>query len=196
MRAITVKELEQLLESQRGSSFVTILARTKPDFIGGKSSPLNGVEKSAKVNGVINWSYRNAVDNQRGREEQPLNAAGEVEWFEPEPRRWGVRLHNAVERLLPTVAKAKGPTRTIEELEAAKSRGETIKKYLELKVQRSLGYSFYRGNNRLETAEVLPHLRQKVEGRRQQVDNPVILRDYALDNIKAIRLHGELYVVQ
>jgi hypothetical protein len=177
MRSVTVKELEAIVESKRGASFVTIIANTAPDFVGGKSSPMYGVRKTAKVNGMINWSYRNAVDNQRAREEQPLNANGEVEWFEPEPRKWGERLHDEVGRLLPTV----------------EHKGN---KYLELKVQKSIGYMYFRNNLRVPTEEVNAHLREKVEGRRQQVDNPVILRDYKLENIKAMRIDGELLVVQ
>lgn len=176
MRAVTVSELEVILEGLRGATPVTILARTKPDFVGGKSSPMNGVEKSARVNGIINWSYQNAVNNQRAREDQPLDSNGELEFFVPEARKWGERLHDAIGRLLPTV-EHKG------------------KKYLELKVQRSLGYGFYRGNERIPSEEVLPHIRQKVEGRRQEVERPVILRDYALENIKAIKIGKELLVV-
>ncbi|RDJ35712.1 MAG: hypothetical protein DWQ19_12915 [Crenarchaeota archaeon] len=177
MKAISTVELKELLERQRGASFVTIIARTKPQFIGGKSSPMVGVEKVSRVNGVVNWSYQNAVNNQRTREGQPLDEQGEVEFFEPEPRSWGQRLHDEVGRLLPTV----------------EHKGRT---YLELKVQKSIEYSFYRDDQRIPNEEVLPHLRKNTEGRRQEVDNPVILRDYALDSIKAIRLDGELYVVQ
>jgi hypothetical protein len=177
MRQINVKELAEVLESLRGATFTTIMARTKPDFVGGKKSPVANVYKIAGVNGVINWSYGNAVNNERTRENKPLNHSGNVEFFTPEPRKWGVRLTDGRGRLLPTV----------------EHKGN---KYLELKVQKSLSYGYFdQDGNKVDNEVVAPYLRQKVEGRRQEVDRPVILRDYKLENIKAIRLFGEIYIV-
>jgi len=196
MRKVSVDELKGILESQVGATFVTILAYTKPDFVGGQKCPVANVRKLAAVNGVINWSYEKSVNRQRLREGQPADQDGAVEYFMPELRKWGVRLFDkAKRRLMPTVAKGDGPTRTQEELDAAIERGETIKTYLELKFQKSLGYSYWENGTKVANEVVNPHLRQKTEGRRQEVDNPVILRDYTLENIRAIRLNGELLVV-
>jgi hypothetical protein len=177
MKKVSVAELKSILESQVGATFVTILAYTKPDFVGGKSCPVANVRKLAAVNGVINWSYEKSVNRQRLREEKPADENGAVEYFTPEPRKWGVRLFDEINRrLLPTV----------------EHKGKT---YLELKFQKSLGYSYWENGTKVPNEVVNPHLRQKIEGRRQEVDNPVILRDYTLDNIKAIRLNGELLVI-
>jgi hypothetical protein len=178
MKAVTVNELSDILMRQIGATFVTIVAKTTPDYVGGKKCPVADVHKIAVVNGVINWSYANAVNNQRLREETPTDANGAVEFFTPEARKWGVRLHDEVNRRLLPLVEHKG------------------KRYLELKVQRSIGHRFYDSTGKQVANEtVYPHIRKKTEGRRQEVENPVILRDYALENIKAIRVNRELYVV-
>ncbi|NOJ99736.1 hypothetical protein HMI51_43575, partial [Corallococcus coralloides] len=131
---------------------MTIVAETEPDLVGGKSCPLHGrVKKISRVNGQINWVYENAVNNQRGRENQPLDATGNIESFIAEARRWGSRLH-VDNRLLPFVAhkKAETPkkgeakpekapshkTVTMDELKAT----PIDELYLEMRVLNSLGY--------------------------------------------------------
>jgi len=174
--------------------YTTLFRSTLPDYVGGQKCPVKHVKKIAVTNGVINWSYANAVNKQREREADENEV---VEHFTPELRRWGVRLFDEVNRrMLPLVAKCDGPTRTMDELHAAVERVETVKQYLEMKYQKSLGYS-YRDDKGKEWAKevVEPHIRPRNEGRRQQVENPIILRDYALENIKSIRMNGELYVV-
>ncbi len=180
MKTVTVEELGNLLYNQVGATFVTILAYTEPDTVGGKACPVKGVRKLALVNGVINWSYENAVNKQRLREGQPADENGAVEYFEPAARRWGTRLHKKIgeKTLLTPLVEHKGERHS-----------------LELKVERSLRYNYYLDGKHIAKDKVEPHLRPRSEGKRQQVENPVILRDYKLCNVKAIRFNGEAYVV-
>lgn len=176
MPTLTIPELREKLESLRGSTMISIVARTEVKLVGGKKCPLAGLEKQSYVNGVINWSYENAVNNQRVREDQPTNRQGEVIHFKPLPRTWGQRLHAESGHLLPTV----------------EHKGEF---YLEVKVQRSLAHRYFLGKVEKTDEEVNPHLPERKESARQMVEKPVILRDYKLTSIEQITLNGETYEI-
>lgn len=171
MKKISIDSLTELLYSQKGATFATILARTMVDLVGGKSCPLAGLQKLALTNGVINFSYANAVNNQRARENN-------TEYFEPEPRRWGIRLLDG-KRLTPLVLNPK-----------------TNEKYLEMKVERSLKYAYYdTAGCHVRKSVVAKYLRQRKESETQKLDKEIILRDYKLSGIVAIRLNGQIYGV-
>lgn len=182
MKTLTVKELESKLREMKGTTFATIVAFTPPDFVGGKSCPMiqRGVRKLAVVNVLIGgWSYENSVNNRRLKEASEDET---VEYFYPEKRRWGVRLHDKLtNRLLGLV-------------EHDKEDGK--KYYLETKVERSIRHNYYdKDGKHVSKAEAEKYLRPKKEGARQEVEKPVIVRDYTLENIKAIRLNGEVFAV-
>ena len=92
MPALSKSELVDHLMGLRGAKFTTIVAETDPRMRK-TGNPYVGATKISRVNGVVNWIYQNAVNNQRCRENQPLDQ-GEVEHFEPEPRKWGTRLRH------------------------------------------------------------------------------------------------------
>jgi hypothetical protein len=194
MQTITRTELREQLMERRGASMVSIVSETEPkmyakrkpsqlssDALAGVTdipNPYRGkVHKISHVNGVINWRYANAVNNQRAREGQPTDEEGNVEHFEALPRKWGQRLQRDDGTVTPLV-EHKG------------------RHYLELKVERSLGHEY-----RDESGEVVPQddiapwLYPHRKSARQQTDKEIILRDYALDNIKQVRMDGELYEV-
>lgn len=171
MPQITTEQLAELLANVRGAQMVSIVAKTIPTMRKTDNPHWGNCFKLAHVNGVIGWKYENSVNNQRIREEQPTDESGAVLHFTAEPRTWGERLHN------PLVEKD----------------GQF---YLELKVQKSVQHQYQ--NNQGETIphnEVQPFLRTRGESKRQQVDKPVILRDYKLSNIKAINMEGTTYEV-
>jgi hypothetical protein len=178
MEVLTRTQLRDRLMQERGATAITIVSTTEPRFrksLDGQANPFLGVcHKRSHVNGMMNWRYGNAVNNQRMREGQPLDDAGEVEFFEPEPRKWGVRLSRTDGSITPLV-EHKG------------------RYYLELRVGKSLGYRYECQDGTTPDNETIhPWLQSRgEEGRRQQVDKPVILRDYALDSIDFITLHGE-----
>ena len=118
MPTITKNQLVDRLMNLRGAKFTTIVAETDPRMLK-TGNPFVGATKISRVNGVVNWIYQNSVNNQRVRENQPLDQQGEIEHFSPEPRKWGQRLKHETGHVAPLV-EHKG------------------KHYLELKVERSL----------------------------------------------------------
>lgn len=193
---ITAIDFAKLLFNQRGATFVTIVAQTVPTLVGGKKCPLAGLTKTSRVNGTINWSYENAVNRQREREQTPLDVNDEVEQFEAKPRQWGVRLHIAGDRktrLLPLVAHPWHKS-TIDADELRLIPVESL--YLEFRVGESLEYQYNLGDRIVPESEVNQYLPVRREGARQQVENPVILRDYKLVNIVEITMNGETYEIE
>lgn len=207
MQTITRNELREQLSTRKGAAMVSIVSTTEPAWraklkphevasegdpqadqlvdaifaVAGVSdipNPYRGkVHKISHVNGVINWRYANAVNNQRMREEQPLDEEGNVEHFEALPRKWGQRISREDGTITPLV-EHKG------------------RHYLELKVERSLGHE-YRDDegNVYDDETITPWLRKRSKSSRQQTDKEIILRDYALDSINEIRMDGEVFQV-
>jgi hypothetical protein len=84
-RSITIEDLVfGFFHENRGCEAVTFIAETDPK-LRKTGNPLGEVRKIAKVNGMINWVYSNAVNRQRERE----GVAGVFASF---PRKWGERL--------------------------------------------------------------------------------------------------------
>jgi len=176
MPTLSKSELVDHLMGLRGAKFTTIVAETDPRMRK-TGNPYVGATKISRVNGVVNWIYQNAVNNQRCRENQPLDHQGEVEHFEPEPRKWGTRLRHDSGHVAPLV-EHKG------------------KHYLELKVERSLGHEYRLNGETLDPQAVAEFLPQRKEGARQKVDNPVVLRDYSIENICQITIDGIVYEIE
>lgn len=169
-------ELHNLLTG-KGAQMVTFTAVTCPKVKGGKKSPFYGVRKRAKVNGVVNWIYANAVNRQRTKENQPLNDNGEVENFVPDPRAWGERVHQ---------------TAFVRHV-----KDGTPKVYIEFKFQRSVQREYFMDGKLIPNEEVEPYLyHNEKEGARQEIENVVILRDYQLSNLEQIQIGGQIYDVK
>jgi hypothetical protein len=179
MNNLNAIELADRLATRNGAQIVTMITRTQPALKGGKKSPLAGklVEKQSRVNGMVNWSYENAVNNQRQREQAPLDANDEVEEFISHPRKWGQRVHKtAFVRHIP--------------------KGTDEKRvYVEFKHQNSLGYQYFIDGLPVDESEVTPFLRDKSESSRQEVEHQVILRDYRLSSIEYMTFAGETFAI-
>jgi hypothetical protein len=175
MATMTRSDLVEKMKGRKGAFFVTIVAETDPRLLK-TDNPYVGTTKISRVNGLLNWIYENAVNNQRFRENQPLDNNGEVEQFTALPRKWGVRVKREDGTVTPLVEHKE-------------------KQYLELKVQQSLGYEYRLNGQTIEPEKVEPFLPKRKEGARQEVDNPVILRDYSLENIHQITLDGVVYEI-
>jgi hypothetical protein len=195
---VTLPELRDRLFQLTGATMVTMVARTKPDMVGGKKCPLAGLEKVSRVNGVINWHYGNAVNRQRIRENQPTDENGNVEQFVPQARSWGVRLFEEMQRadryqrLLPLVAKKwEGRIITLAELQSL----PVDELYLEYKPEQTLEYHYYLGDREIPHDEAHQHIRQSKQPATQQTDKEIRLRDYKLTSIEQITLQGEHFVV-
>lgn len=177
----TTENLIALLSSSKGAKIVTITTKTVPSMIrtadDGRTNPFVGknlkdtdIRKVSRVNGMVNWSYSNAVNNQRSREEKEMD-------FEAKPRKWGERMKG-----LPFVVHV--------------TKDGKVKLYLEMKVERSLEHWYENTDgDRIESARIRPFLR-KSSSTRQGLDKEVILRDYDLSNILSIAYGGETYIIE
>ena len=175
MATIKHSDLVSVLSTRKGAFFATIVAETEP-AMRKTGNPFVGATKISSVNGLLNWIYQNSVNNQRARENQPLDAQGEVEHFTPVSRKWGKRIVRQDGSVTPLV----------------EHNGQF---YLELKIQKSLGHEYRLGSLTIDSKDIEPFLPQRTEGARQMVDNPVILRDYRIDNIRQITMDGTVYDV-
>jgi hypothetical protein len=164
---ITTEQLKGVLSVRKGARFVTIIAETRVKLC---TTHFGKVTKRSRVNGVIGFSYSNSVNRQRGREcERP----SDFELFVAQPRTWGTRLEG-----LPFV-EYKG------------------RFYLEVKVERSLGYNYFDGaGNEIATDEIEPYLLPWRASRTQDLEKEVILRDYSLANILEVTADGVRYEIE
>jgi hypothetical protein len=176
MPTMTKADLVDTLKTRKGAFFATIVAETDP-HMKKTDNPFLGAMKISRVNGLFNWIYENAVNRQRCRENQPLDDAGEVEHFTALPRKWGVRIKREDGTVTPLV-EHKGAY------------------YLEMKVELSLGYEYRKDGATLDPKAVEAFLPKKKEGERQEVANPVILRDYSIESIRQITLGGVVYEIE
>ena len=148
MATMTRSDLVEKMKGRKGAFFVTIVAETDPRLLK-TDNPYVGTTKISRVNGLLNWIYENAVNNQRFRENQPLDNNGEVEQFTALPRKWGVRVKREDGTVTPLVEHKE-------------------KQYLELKVQQALATnidSTAKPSNRKRSSRSCPSVR-KVLGRK------------------------------
>lgn len=172
MKTINQSELKALL-TFRGCRPVTILAETFPKMIK-TGSPFRSstVSKIARVNGMANWAYENAVNNQRFREQ-----GEDVELFRAFPRKWGVR---------------------IQETPFVEHKGVF---YLELKIQKVLGREFRVDGiptpDEAVKCWIAKPSKASIEKQRahQGVEKMIELRDYKLSGIREISINNDHYAV-
>lgn len=180
MKTITKKQLIDLMSGINKSFDCEIIAETQPEHRkytqeGILNPYYKNLIKRAKVAGIVNWIYQNEVNLQRIRE-------GKIPDFEAEPRRWGDRLQNS-----PFVV-------------YLKNRQKSPDFYLEMQIKKikNLQYFYSEGKHksRLDYDEIAPFLVPPNEPIKQQLDSPVILRDYNIKNIRTISFLGEVYKVK
>lgn len=123
------------------------------------------VRKVSRVNVTLGHNYTNAVNRQRVREESTPD-------FQAAPRQWGERI----------------PGTTL-------VRHPSGKLYLETKVEKSLGCEYRdTAGNLLDSEAVKPFLPKRGETR-QDVEKEIIVRDYALDSIRHVKVAGEEFLI-
>lgn len=175
---ITLKQLQELLTASKGAKIVTFVAVTDPVM---KNSVLiNNVEyenpylnlcvKVSRVNGIVNWHYANAVNNQLKRE-------GKETDFIPQPRKWGTRLDNS-----PFVAHV--------------LKDGTNRLYLEVKVEKSIDNVYYDAT----TGMIVPieEIELWIIKKKPNpvTEKEIILRDYLVNNIATIVIDGNGYLIE
>ena len=166
MDTITLADLKALFDTRKGAQIVTLVTHTAPNMRKTNNPFYGRVIKVSKVNGVVNFNYANSVERQRLREDHP-----EPE-FTPEPRAWGVHIPH---------------TPFIEH------KGET---YLEMKVERSVEAPEYFIDGEPANAEQVAAMKEFItKGKQaltQETEKEVIVRDYKVSNLRAIKIGGEL----
>jgi len=152
----------------KGVSFVTFESVTTPKLR--KGNPWGGsVTKVSHVNATIGYSYENAVNRQRVREDAPAD-------FEAAPRAWGqLKVING--KPSPYFVEHKGTD------------------YFRVKIERVLTSPVYLdANNQVIPNEVVkPWLYASGSSSRQNVENEIIHREYKMENIRNIRINKEEY---
>lgn len=201
---VTLDGLREVIASVKGAKFATIVTKTDVKMTGGKSNPYYGrVTKVARVHGMINWLYENAVNNKREKEGQPLTNDGEIEKFISQPRAWGKRLHLEVgnkQLLLPFVHHIKGiksdgsSHRVLNEIEFESLPSEEL--YLEFRPQSSIEYQYFVDGEPISNEVIEAYLpNRSSEGKTQLTDDIVRVRDYSLQSIVELYLNDEVYTV-
>lgn len=170
MSVLTINQAEfrNVIESIRGVSFASIQSVTELDMRK-TGNPFHGkIAKVSKILAIVgNWNYERSLENQAKRE----NVETE---FEIKPRKWGFRLNDS------GIVEHKG------------------RMYLECKVEKSFDSRIvwfdgrYVSNSDIETIRSFMPIR-KESSTQDAIGKKVILRDYAFDSIRKIKLGGITY---
>jgi len=183
MQIINSTELETMLRGLNKPLIVTLLTDVEPEMVKKdretkEPNPFLGrVRKASRVNGIIGaWNYTNSVNNQRVRESdaETVEEVEAVPTFEALPRTWGERLTGTA------LVHHKG------------------QHYVEIKVERAIETVYMvdgREATEAEVEQIKRYLPKKTEGARQEVEKVIVLRDYKLESIKGLRVHGEQFNV-
>ena len=178
MKTLTSAELTTNLTSMDNTVIATVRTVTVPEMRK-TGNPFYG--KVVKVQdlsaSVGSWSYQRAVNNRRQKEWQNAllqdENTPEPALFVPEARRWGTRVPNT-----PFV----------------EHKGQL---YVELSVHNCLRQLYLDDKGIPVSKDLLePYMPKKKDGERQELDNPIILRDVKVENIVAITYGGQTVEVQ
>lgn len=183
---IDTRSLANLLGSLRTSTIISIHARTIPDMRKTGNPWYGHVVKLAYLRAIIGASYESSV-NRRREKEAALAGRTSVDYFHAGERTWGKRVIRKPRRRQSQKDRQTAPL--------IRHKG---KLYLNLQRQKMLHYEYRDTVTAAEipAAEIEPWIRPRNEGRRQQLDNPVINRDYTLTNILQVRMLGKVYEIK
>lgn len=165
---INQSELRNVIESIRGVSFASIHSVTRLDMRKTGNPFAGKILKVSKILAIVgNWSYENSLINQAKRE----NVETE---FEIKPRKWGFRLNDS------GIVEHNG------------------KLYLECKVEKSISSRIVFDDGRFIPNKDIEIIRsfipiRKESSTQEPIEKKIILRDYAFDSIRKIRLNGITY---
>lgn len=164
MKIVSQTEMQEVIETVKTSTFVSIQVETEVDM-NKTGNPFYGATKTNVVAGQIGFDYENAVNNQLGREDKPLD-------FSAQAHKWAVPMENGCRNLVQN-----------------KDRSKT---YLRIKVQ-GAGEPTYKFEGQIVSKEAIaPYLKPHRKPLTQDgVDKEIVVRMYALANILAIKIMGE-----
>ncbi len=214
MTRIDVISLIYRLLDVRGTTFVSLTSRTEPKM-NKRNNPLFGnVEKVSTTNCIIGYNYENMVNNARKRElatdvkQAALDAGvpaeilkqfeGEITGiaekaandFEAKKRQWGKHYISPFDNK---------PSRILIEHTPKDSTEKRF--YVQVAVLNTKTPTYYyKGtDNELSTDDLVTaksFMPKRKEGERQELKNPIIVRDYRIDNVKKITLNKSRYEIK
>ena len=163
MPLVTRDEVVEVIKSVKTSTIVTIDAETEVKVP--KSNPYYGAMKRNRINGQIGFYYGNAVNNELGREDKPMD-------FKPQMAKW------------------QKPT----DSRNLVTNADETKLYLYIRVLSS-GSPTYSLNGVGVSREVIaPYLPEhRTPHTQDNLDKEVVVRTFSLDNIISIKMLGEEY---
>ncbi len=164
--AITEHQLILVLTGlPKGNNFVTIVATTEPKMRK-TGNPLFGkVFKTSRVNGSIQFDYENNVNAQKMRE-------GQTPDFKAQAPVWGTRVGDSCLIL------------------------HNSNFYFYVRIIKSLGYAYHTADGKpIDATEVTPYLYERKASATQELDKEIIVRKYALANIREITINGTHYQI-
>jgi hypothetical protein len=162
---ITQAAFVAMIQAEKACRFIVI--RTLTEAQASKAKGATIVLKSSVIAGLINWHYDNAVNNQLERE-------GKETTFVPQPRRWGVHYQG--------------------HLSLIENKGAF---YLQVKVERTLRKSMYYIDGARVSKESVAHLLRvsKAPATQDTLEKKIVLRDYAISNMREVRFNGKRFNV-
>lgn len=167
---VGLEALQALLLTTEGAEPFTLTALTVPDYRKRKCPFKDDILKLARVNGMINWDYTNAVNRQRAREGVAPN-------FVALPRRWGTPL-------------AKTP------FVSHVTKDGRHKLYVRFRAMRLLGVEYFHLDGRPIPTELAdPWINKPEPNERQGVEQEVYERDYTVTNILSVVVNKRGYVL-
>ena len=178
MKHVTVADLYEIFDNLKSCTAVSIQTETIPAFLKtnrgtGESFPYGKgeISKVGIMSGLIGCSYANAVNNQLGREDKELD-------FTPQPRTWGRLMVNKVMVY-----------------HVNKQKQENF--YLQMHVTAAQKSIYLDGDKEVSVDELQGWLPKKdAPSTQNDLEKKIILRDINLENIKRIKINGELLVIE
>lgn len=172
METISQDQLIRLLCERKGANFATLLTETEPKM---RKNELSGrVTKKSHVNVAIGVHYERAVQRQQEREGLEVD-------FTAKPRQWGERLTGT-----PLVRHTNKAGETNHYLEAVPKKVMTAPQYL------VDGFPANENQQKI----IAEHLSPSRKPATQNTEKEIVVRDYKLTNVKAIKINGKKYKVQ
>jgi hypothetical protein len=178
MATLTTAQLTNNLCSMDKTVLATVRTVTVPEMRKTNNPFCGKVVKVQDLSASVgSWNYQRAVNNRRQKEWQKALLSDETTpqpaEFVSEARKWGTRVPNT-----PFV----------------EHKGQL---YVELSVHKCLRQVYLDDQGNPVSKELLePYLPKKKEGERQELDNPIILRDVKVENIVSVTYGGQTAEVQ
>lgn len=167
MKIVTLPELQKIIESVKTSTFISVHVETEVDM-NKTDNPFYGATKENRVAGQIGFDYENAVNNQLGREDKPLE-------FTAQSHKWAIPMENGCKNLVQN-----------------KDRSKT---YLRIKVTSSAEPTYKFNGQEIPKETIQPYLKPHKKPNTQENDKEIIVRMYCLTNILGMKILGNELVI-